>query len=95
MTEVKKVQYTAFGSPKAGTPVTLAAPSIAFDLPLKILTWEDSHRKVGFLQQEDVGVRGAPRRTVGIARGSDAGWFIRSAVFEGDLPLERDERHRD
>ena len=46
MTEVKKVQYTAFGSPKAGTPVTLAAPSIAFDLPLKILTWEDSHGKV-------------------------------------------------
>jgi uncharacterized protein (DUF302 family) len=31
-----------FGSPKAGTPVMLAAPSIAIDLPLKILVWEDS-----------------------------------------------------
>ncbi len=29
-----------FGSPKAGTPVMLAAPSIAIDLPLKILIAE-------------------------------------------------------
>src|ERR1700729_3208919 len=31
-----------FGSPKAGTPIMLAAPSIAIDLPLKILVHEDS-----------------------------------------------------
>lgn len=35
-----------FGSPKAGTPLMLAAPSSAIDLPLKILVWEDSHGKV-------------------------------------------------
>jgi len=35
-----------FGNPKAGTPLMLAAPSIAIDLPLKILVWEDSQRKV-------------------------------------------------
>jgi uncharacterized protein (DUF302 family) len=35
-----------FGNPKAGTPVMLAAPSIAIDLPLKVLVWEDSHGKV-------------------------------------------------
>jgi uncharacterized protein (DUF302 family) len=35
-----------FGSPKAGTPLMLAAPSIAIDLPLKILVWEDAHGKV-------------------------------------------------
>ena len=35
-----------FGSPKAGTPLMLAAPSIAIDLPLKILIWEDVHGKV-------------------------------------------------
>ncbi|MGD0736528.1 MAG: DUF302 domain-containing protein [Terracidiphilus sp.] len=34
-----------FGSPKAGTPVMLASPSIAIDLPLKILIWEDGHGK--------------------------------------------------
>jgi uncharacterized protein (DUF302 family) len=35
-----------FGSPKAGTPLMLAAPSIAIDLPLKLLVWEDSQGKV-------------------------------------------------
>src|SRR6266550_3899241 len=35
-----------FGSPKGGTPVMLAAPSIAIDLPLKVLIWEDSKGKV-------------------------------------------------
>jgi uncharacterized protein (DUF302 family) len=35
-----------FGNPKAGTPLMLATPSIAIDLPLKILIWEDIHEKV-------------------------------------------------
>ena len=35
-----------FGSPKAGTPLMLAAPSIAIDLSLKILVWEDGQGKV-------------------------------------------------
>jgi len=30
-----------FGSPKAGTPLMLAAPSLAIDLPLKALVAED------------------------------------------------------
>jgi uncharacterized protein (DUF302 family) len=35
-----------FGSPKAGTPLMLAAPSIAIDLPLKILVWQDGEGRV-------------------------------------------------
>lgn len=35
-----------FGNPKAGTPLMLAAPSVAIDLPLKILVWEDAEGKV-------------------------------------------------
>jgi len=35
-----------FGSPIAGTPLMLAAPSAAIDLPLKILISEDSQGKV-------------------------------------------------
>jgi uncharacterized protein (DUF302 family) len=35
-----------FGNPKGGTPLTLAAPSIAIDLPLKILVAEDKQGKV-------------------------------------------------
>ena len=35
-----------FGSPKAGTPLMLAAPSVAIDLPLKILVSEDDQGEV-------------------------------------------------
>jgi uncharacterized protein (DUF302 family) len=35
-----------FGNPKGGTPLMLAAPSAAIDLPLKILVAEDSQGKV-------------------------------------------------
>jgi uncharacterized protein (DUF302 family) len=35
-----------FGNPKAGTPLMLAAPLIAIDLPLKILVWEDADARV-------------------------------------------------
>jgi len=35
-----------FGNPKGGTPLMLAAPSVALDLPLKILVSEDAQGKV-------------------------------------------------
>lgn len=35
-----------FGSPKAGTPLMVAAPSLAIDLPLKALVAEDDAGKV-------------------------------------------------
>jgi uncharacterized protein (DUF302 family) len=35
-----------FGSPRAGTPIMLAAPSAALDLPLKILVHQDNAGKV-------------------------------------------------
>src|SRR6201993_3890736 len=35
-----------FGSPKAGTPLMVAAPSLAIDLPLKALVAEDPEGKV-------------------------------------------------
>jgi uncharacterized protein (DUF302 family) len=34
-----------FGNPKAGTPLMLASPSLALDLPLKILVAEDAAGK--------------------------------------------------
>jgi uncharacterized protein (DUF302 family) len=34
-----------FGNPKAGTPLMLAAPSVALDFPLKILVAEDGAGK--------------------------------------------------
>jgi len=44
--EMPPTKLLIFGSPKAGTPLMLAAPSIAIDLPLKILVWEDGQGKV-------------------------------------------------
>jgi uncharacterized protein (DUF302 family) len=35
-----------FGNPKTGTPLMLAAPRVAMDLPLKILVWQDEAGKV-------------------------------------------------
>jgi uncharacterized protein (DUF302 family) len=35
-----------FGNPKSGTPLMLAYPSIAIDLPLKALVWEDESDRV-------------------------------------------------
>ena len=34
-----------FGNPKGGTPLMLASPSVALDLPLKILVAEDDAGK--------------------------------------------------
>jgi uncharacterized protein (DUF302 family) len=39
-------QLILFGSPKGGTPVMVASPTIAIDLPLKALIWEDAGGKV-------------------------------------------------
>ena len=44
--QMPNTKLLIFGSPKAGTPVMLAAPSIAIDLPLKILVAEDGEGKV-------------------------------------------------
>jgi uncharacterized protein (DUF302 family) len=44
--EMRPTQLLIFGSPKAGTPVMVAAPSTAIDLPLKALAWQDAQGKV-------------------------------------------------
>jgi uncharacterized protein (DUF302 family) len=44
--EMRPTKLLIFGNPKGGTPVMLAAPSSAIDLPLKILIWEDAQGKV-------------------------------------------------
>jgi len=44
--KMRPTQLLIFGSPKAGTPLMIAAPSLAIDLPLKALAWEDAQGKV-------------------------------------------------
>jgi uncharacterized protein (DUF302 family) len=41
-----QTQLLIFGSPKGGTPVMVAAPTVAIDLPLKVLLSCDAEGKV-------------------------------------------------
>jgi uncharacterized protein (DUF302 family) len=65
--KMRPTKLFIFGNPKGGTPVMLAAPSIAIDLPLKILVWEDgrgkawlSYNSAAYLQQR----HGVPQELV-------------------------------
>jgi len=56
--KMRPTKLLIFGNPKDGTPLMLAAPSIAIDLPLKILVWQDgegtvwlSYNSPAYLQQ--------------------------------------------
>jgi uncharacterized protein (DUF302 family) len=39
--ELRDTKLVIFGNPLAGTPVMVAAPLAALDLPLKVLVWSD------------------------------------------------------
>jgi uncharacterized protein (DUF302 family) len=40
--QMRPTKLLIFGNPKAGTPLMIASPSIAIDLPMKVLVWEDA-----------------------------------------------------
>src|SRR3982074_338829 len=44
--KMRPTQLLIFGSPKGGTPLMVAAPTLAIDLPLKALVWEDADAKI-------------------------------------------------
>jgi uncharacterized protein (DUF302 family) len=44
--KMRPTKVVIFGSPKGGTPLMVAAPSLAIDLPLKALVAEDAAGKV-------------------------------------------------
>ncbi|MGE0423844.1 MAG: DUF302 domain-containing protein [Reyranellaceae bacterium] len=44
--EMRPTQLLVLGNPKGGTPLMQARPSLAIDLPLKILVWQDADGKV-------------------------------------------------
>ena len=43
---LRDTKLVVFGSPKGGTPAMVAAPTIALDLPLKVLVWSDDDGQV-------------------------------------------------
>ena len=44
--EMRPTELLIFGNARAGTPLMLSAPTVALDLPLKALLWEDAQGKV-------------------------------------------------
>lgn len=50
---LRDTKVVIFGSPEAGTPVMVATPLVALDLPLKVLVWaEGDQTKVSYLSPE-------------------------------------------
>jgi uncharacterized protein (DUF302 family)/uncharacterized membrane protein YidH (DUF202 family) len=44
--QMRPTKLLIFGNPQAGTPLMIASPSVAIDLPLKVLVWEGADGKV-------------------------------------------------
>jgi len=44
--QMNPTKLLIFGNPKGGTPLMQAAPTVAIDLPLKALVWQDGDGKV-------------------------------------------------
>jgi uncharacterized protein (DUF302 family) len=43
---MRPMRQLVFGSPRAGTPLVIAAPTVALDLPLRVLIFEDARGAV-------------------------------------------------
>jgi uncharacterized protein (DUF302 family) len=55
---LRDTKLVIFGSPAGGTPVMLAAPLAALDLPLKILVWDDAGQtRVSYTDPEVLAAR--------------------------------------
>jgi len=57
--EMRPTQVVMFGNPKLGTPLMLANPEIAVDLPMKIAIWQDEAGRVlvGYLPADALKAR--------------------------------------
>jgi uncharacterized protein (DUF302 family) len=56
--EMRATTLVIFGSPASGTPVMVASPLSALDLPLKVLIWEDDGQtKVTYVSPDALAAR--------------------------------------
>ncbi len=72
---MQEAHVLIFGSPKAGTPLMIASPLLALDLPLKVLVWqsEDTLVWVSFTNVTYLQARYAlPQELIGNISGIDA-----------------------
>ena len=72
---MQEAHVLIFGSPKAGTPLMIASPLLALDLPLKVLVWqsEDTLVWVSYTSVASLQARYAvPQELIGNIGGIDA-----------------------
>jgi uncharacterized protein (DUF302 family) len=56
--DLRETTLVIFGSPAGGTPVMVASPLAAIDLPLKVLIWADGeHTKVSYVSPSALAAR--------------------------------------
>jgi uncharacterized protein (DUF302 family) len=56
--QLRETKLVLFGNPRAGTPVMVAAPLAALDLPLKALVWDDGgETRLSYWSAETLGAR--------------------------------------
>jgi uncharacterized protein (DUF302 family) len=56
--QLRDTKLVIFGNPQAGTPVMVAAPLAALDLPLKVLVWSDEGQtKVSYTTPDALAAR--------------------------------------
>ena len=72
---MQEAHVLIFGSPKSGTPLMIASPLLALDLPLKVLIWQSedtlvwvSYTSVAYLQARYA----LPQELIGNISGIDA-----------------------
>src|SRR5439155_26272877 len=73
--KMQEAHVLIFGSPKAGTPLMIASPLLALDLPLKVLVWqgEDDQVWVSSTSSDYLRVRySLPQELIGNIAGVDA-----------------------
>jgi uncharacterized protein (DUF302 family) len=56
--DLRETVLVLFGDPRAGTPVMVALPLVAFELPLRVVVWSDEgHTKVSYESPQSLGAR--------------------------------------
>jgi uncharacterized protein (DUF302 family) len=72
--ELRETTLVIFGNPAGGTPVMVASPLSALDLPLKVLVWSDEGQtKVSYTSPDELAVRySISAEVVANLRGIDA-----------------------
>ncbi len=78
---MQEAHVLIFGNPKAGTPLMIASPLLALDLPLKVLVWrsDDGRVWVSYISVAYLAARySIPQELIGNIAGIDG--LIESAL---------------